>query len=141
MAELQYIINVKCINAKLAEIMTGELGDLIIVNIPKSTFTPQELDKLIDATKIIKDQASKNRIDRQREETQSDQKKQEKYEIGLIEKRKRGDINVLQSGELVLVNMHDLEFAPSEFDDLIKTLEATKNLSIKLRSQKKNNTK
>lgn len=141
MAELQYIINVKCINAKLAEIMTGELGDLIIVNIPNSTFTPQELDKLIDATKIIKDQASKNRIDRQREVTQSDQKKQEKYEIGLIEKRKRGDINVLQSGELVLVNMHDLEFAPSEFDDFIKTLEATKNLSIKLRSQKKNNTK
>lgn len=141
MAELQYIINVKCINAKLAEIMTGELGDLIIVNIPNSTFTPQELDKLIDATKIIKDQASKNRIDRQREVTQSDQKKQEKYEIGLIEKRKRGDINVLQSGELVLVNMPDLEFAPSEFDDFIKTLEATKNLSIKLRSQKKNNTK
>jgi len=141
MAELQYVINVKCINAKLAEIMTGELGDLIIVNIPNSTFTPQEFDKLIDATKIIKDQASKNRIDRQREETQSDQKKQEKYEIGIIEKRKRGDINVLQSGELVFINMPDLELAPSEFDEFIKTLEATKNLAIKLRSQKKNNTK
>lgn len=138
MAELQYVINVKCINAKLAEIMTGEFGDLIIVNIPNSAFTPQEFDKLIDATKIIKDQASENRRSKHKETTQAEEIDQEKFEIGIIEKRQRGEINVLQSGELVLVNVPDLEFAPSEFDDFIEALEKTRILAIRLRSQKTN---
>jgi hypothetical protein len=109
MAELQYVVNVKCINTKLAEVITGELGDLIIVNIPNSIFTPYEFDKLIDATGIIKDQASKNRANKHKEITSTEETNQEKDNIGIIEKRKLWEINVLQSGELILINMPSSE--------------------------------
>jgi hypothetical protein len=134
MAELQYVVNVKCINTKLAEVITGELGDLIIVNIPNSIFTPYEFDKLIDATGIIKDQASKNRANKHKEITSTEETNQEKDNIGIIEKRKLWEINVLQSGELILINMPSSALAPSEFDDFIETLMKTKDLVTRLRS-------
>jgi hypothetical protein len=135
MAELQYIVNVKCINTKLAEIITGEMGDLIIVNIPDSLFTPYEFDKLIDATKIIKDQASENRKNKDKKIQHIKDINVKKYDINVIEKRELWDIQVLQSGELILINIPSGAFAPSEFDNFIDALKVTKNLAIKLRSQ------
>jgi hypothetical protein len=52
MAELQWIIEVRCINALLAEIKVGEKGEYVIVNIPNRDFLPSELDKLIKAFEI-----------------------------------------------------------------------------------------
>lgn len=139
MAELQYVVNVKCINTKLAEVITGELGDLIIVNISNSIFTPHEFNKLIDATMIIKDQATKNRTNQHKEIMSTEEIDQKKDDIGVIEKRKLWEINVLQSGELILINIPSPALAPSEFDDFIEVLKKTKNLATKLRLQKMNN--
>ena len=112
---------------------------LIIVNISNSIFTPHEFDKLIDATNIIKEQASKNRASQHKEITLTEETNQEKDDIGVIEKRELWEINVLQSGELVLINMPSPALAPSEFNDFIEVLKKTKNLTTKLRLQKKNN--
>lgn len=136
MAELQYVVNVKCINAKLAEIMTGELGDLIIVNIPNNLFSPHEFDKLIEATKIIREQASENRKKENKEIEPLDKGNQKKHNIGVIEKRKLWEINILQSGEIILIDIPSRALAPSEFDDFIEALEQTKNLAARLYSKK-----
>ena len=64
---------------------------------------------------------------------------QKKDDIGVIEKRELWEINVLQSGELILINIPSPALAPSEFDDFIEVLKKTKNLTTKLRLQKKNN--
>jgi hypothetical protein len=61
MAELQWVIEVKCINALLAEIKVGEKGEHFCVNIPNRNFDPSEFDKLIDAFQIASKIEEENR--------------------------------------------------------------------------------
>jgi hypothetical protein len=61
LAELQWAVQVKCVNALLAEIKVGEKGELIIVNAPGRNFGPSEFDKLIEGLQVARQIAERNR--------------------------------------------------------------------------------
>ena len=63
MAELQWVIEVKCINALLAEIKVGEKGEHFCVNIPNRNFDPSEFDKLIEGFQVASGIEKENRKD------------------------------------------------------------------------------
>lgn len=113
MAELQWAVQVKCVNALLAEIEVGEKGELIIVNIPDMNFGPSEFVKLIEGLEVAR------KI--------SDQNRRSLYQLRL-----------LRAGEIIRVNVPDMLFTPSEVERFLKGL---KNVShtmaeLKMRSSR-----
>jgi len=61
MAELQWIVEVRCTNALLAEMKIGEKGEHVIVNVPDRNFDPSEFDKLIQGLEVSSRIAAENR--------------------------------------------------------------------------------
>lgn len=61
MAELQWIIEVRCTNTLLAEMKVGEKGEHVIVNVPDRNFNPSEFDKLIEGLEVSSRIAEENR--------------------------------------------------------------------------------
>ena len=54
MAELQWIVEVRCVNTLLAQIKVGERGQHFIVEVPVGNFDPFEFEKLIEGVKAAK---------------------------------------------------------------------------------------
>ena len=134
MAELQWVIEVKCINALLAEIKVGEKGEHFCVNIPDRNFDPSEFDKLIEGFQVASRIEEENRKKHELKKTKTDLSLKELNEyIEIIENRDFVKIRILKTGELVNVDIPDRILAPSEVHELIIDLQAVKNKMEELR--------
>jgi hypothetical protein len=132
MAELQWIIEVKCINVFLGEVKVGEKGEYIIVNIPNSSFLPSELDKLIKAFEIAEKINEENRLN-YHPEYDIEQSGELGDFVEIIEKRDLVQIRVLSTGEIVNIDVPERLFAPSEAHELMLELKKVKQTMKKLR--------
>ena len=116
MAELQWIIEVRCTNALLAEIKVGERGEHAIVNIPDRRLDPSEFDKVIEglaaAQRILQENGKIHK-----KPSRGRKPAQLEAELGTVaEIERRSDLyqaKILSSGELVSMKT-DHFFAPSE---------------------------
>ena len=134
MAELQWIIEVKCINAFLGEVKVGEKGEYMIVNIPNSSFLPSELDKLIKAFEIAEKINEENRLTYSPEDDVEKSGDPDAF-VEIIEKRDLVQIKVLSTGEIVNIDVPEYLFAPSEAHGLMLELKKVKQTMKKLRKQ------
>lgn len=125
MAELQWVIEVRCINALLAEIKVGEKGEYFIVNIPNRNFLPSELVKLIEAFEIASKINEENRMKHKSPRVDKSTSELSEY-IEIIDKRDFAKVRVLSTGELVNVDIPERLIAPSEVHGLLKDLKAVK---------------
>ncbi|MFQ5821259.1 MAG: hypothetical protein ACE5I5_14835 [Candidatus Heimdallarchaeota archaeon] len=136
MAELQWVIEVKCINALLAEIKVGEKGEHFCVNIPDRNFDPSEFDKLIEGFQVASRIEEENRKKHELNKTKTDLSLKELNEyIEIIENRDFVKISILKTGELVNIDIPDRILAPLEVHELIKDLQAVKYKMEELRSK------
>ena len=136
MAELQWVIEVKCINALLAEIKVGEKGEHFCVNIPDRNFDPSEFDKLIEGFQVASRIEEENRKKHELKKTKSDLSSKELNEhIEIIENRDFVKIRILKTGELVNVDIPDRILTPSEVHELIIDLQAVKYKMEELRTK------
>jgi hypothetical protein len=134
MAELQWIIEVKCINAFLGEVKVGEKGEYVIVNIPNRNFLPSELDKLIKAFEIAENINEENKLTYTPHETEEHTGKLGDY-VEIIEKRDLAKIKVLSTGEIVNIDVPERVFTPSEAHGLLLELKKVKQTMKKIRAQ------
>ncbi len=129
MAELQWIIEVRCTNALLAEMKVGERGEHVIVNIPNRNFDPAEFDKLIAGLEVAGRIVEENKKAGPKPEA-APGTAQFEVELGtVVEIEARNDLyqaQILKTGELVLVNTGAF-FAPSEFRRFITELKAIRS--------------
>ena len=132
MAELQWIIEVKCINAFLGEVKVGEKGEYVIVNIPNRNFLPSELDKLIKAFQIAEKINDENRLTYNKPETMKSTGELGDY-VEIIEKRDLAQIRVLSTGEIVNIDVPERVFTPSEAHELMLELIKVKQTMKRLR--------
>lgn len=136
MAELQWVIEVKCINALLAEIKVGEKGEHFCVNIPNRNFDPSEFDKLIEGFHVASRIEEENRKKHEVKKTKTDRSSGELKEyIEIIEDRDFVNIRILKTGELVNVDIPDRILTPSEVHELIRELQAVKSKMEELRTK------
>lgn len=133
MAELQWIIEVKCINAFLGELKMGEKGEYVIVNIPNRDFLPSELEKLIKAFEIAEKINKENKIiyDSQNREEQLGELSDF---VEIIEKRDFAHIKILSTGEIVNIDVPERVLTPIEAHELMVELKKVKLTMVKLRA-------
>jgi hypothetical protein len=136
MAELQWVIEVRCINTLLAEIKVGEKGEHFCVNIPDRNFDPSEFEKLIEgfqvASRIEEENRKKHELNKIK--TNNSTKELNEY-IEIIENRDFVKIRILKTGELVNVDIPDRILTPSEVHTLIMDLQAVKGKMEELRTK------
>lgn len=134
MAELQWIIEVKCINTLLAEIKVGEKGEHFCVNIPDRNFDPSEFEKLIEGFQVARRIEEENRKKHEVKRAPARSEELNEY-IEIIEKRDFVKIRILKTGELVNVDIPDRILTPSEVTTLLMDLQAVKGKMEELRSK------
>jgi len=134
MAELQWVIEVRCINTLLAEIKVGEKGEHFCVNIPDQNFDPSEFEKLIEGFQVASRIEEENRKKHKVNKTKTDSRSEALNDyIEVIEKREFVKIRILKTGELVNVDIPDRILTPSEVHTLIMDFQAVKNKMEELR--------
>jgi hypothetical protein len=134
MAELQWVIEVRCINALLAEIKVGEKGEYVIVNIPNRDFLPSELDKLIKAFEIVSRINEENRS--QYESPKAEEKTAELSDyVKIIDSRDFARVSILSTGEIVTIDIPERLLAPSEAWKLLEDLKAVRKKMEGLRNR------
>jgi hypothetical protein len=132
MAELQWIIEVRCINALLAEIKVGERGEYFIVNIPDRDFLPSELDKLIRAFEIASRINEENRVSYEPQGAGETVSELGGY-VEIIDERDFARVSVLSTGEIVNVDVPERLLAPSEARGFLDDLRAVRYKMTELR--------
>jgi len=132
MAELQWVIEVRCINALLAEVKVGEKGEYVIVSIPNRNFYPSELERLIKAFEIAEKTNNENRLTYELPKVEGDYGDHEDY-VEMVEKRALARIGILSNGELVNIDVPERTFSPSEAHDLMIELKKVQQTMTKLR--------
>jgi len=136
MAELQWVIEVRCVNALLAEIKVGEKGEHFCVNIPDRNFDPSEFDKLIEGLQIASRIEEENRKKHESLKVKTDVSSEKLSEcVEIIEKREFVKVRILKTGEIVNVDIPDRILTPSEVHGLIKDLQAVKHKMEELRTK------
>lgn len=134
MAELQWVIEVRCVNALLAEIKTGERGEHLVVNVPNRNFDPSEFDKLIEGLEVacgIEEENRKKHASEQIEDYAHSEGLPEYVEV--VDDRDFAEIRILGTGDIVNVDVPDRILAPSEARRLIRDLKAVKQKMTELR--------
>lgn len=134
MAELQWVIEVRCVNALLAEIKTGERGEHLVVNVPNRNLDPSEFDKLIEGLEVacrIEEENRKKHVSEQIGDSAHSEGLGENVEF--VEDRDFAKIRILRTGEIVNVDVPDRILAPSEAHRLIRDLKAVKQKMTELR--------
>ena len=134
MAELQWVIEVRCINALLAEIKVGEKGEYVIVNIPNRDFLPSELDKLINAFEIAFSINRENKKRYQMSKVENIGSELTEY-VDIIDKRDVAKVSILSTGELINVDIPERLLAPSEAKGLLDNLKAVRQKMDELRAR------
>jgi hypothetical protein len=132
MAELQWIIEVRCINALLAEIKVGERDEYFIVNIPDRDFLPSELDKLIRAFEIASRINEENRVSYEPQGAGETVSELGGY-VEIIDERDFARVSVLSTGEIVNVDVPERLLAPSEARGFLDDLRAVRYKMTELR--------
>ncbi len=138
MAELQWIIEVRCTNALLAQMKVGEKGEHIIVNVPDMNFDPSEFDKLIEGVEVSSKIAMENMRESRNAEpegTPGPIQAKPSEAVGIVEQRDLYQIKILKTGEIVSVNVQDRLFAPSELERFLAELKAVKAKMMELRKR------
>jgi hypothetical protein len=129
MAELQWIIEVRCTNALLAEMKVGERGEHIIAHVPERNLDPAEFDKLIEGAEAADRLAAENRKLRPKS-TQPATLPPLEVSLGeVVEMEGRHNLyqaHLLTTGELIYLKTHAF-FAPSEFKQLILELKTLRS--------------
>lgn len=133
MAELQWVIEVRCVNALLAQIKVGERGLHFIVEVPAGDFDPSEFDKLIEGVKVAKAIGDEKYAKLKRKKQVAVETTQPPLDARIIMKRESYNIQLLSTGELALVTIKNAFFAPSEFDRFLQDLKKAKQRMEKLR--------
>jgi len=129
-------VEVRCVNALLAEMKVGERGEHIIVNVPDREFDPSEFDKLIKGLEVSSRIAEENRRSSKNLEIE---RVSASIEAGLggtveiIEERDLYGIKILKTGEIVSINVPEKLFAPSELNRFMTELKAVKSKMEELR--------
>lgn len=129
MAELQWIIEVRCINTLLAEVKVGERGEHFCVLIPDREFDPSEFNKLIEGLEEARRIAEEHRKSRPKPEVEPVPTPIDTELGSITEIENRSglyEIGILKTGELVSVNASRF-FAPSEFDRFIADVKAIRS--------------
>jgi len=136
MAELQWVIEVRCVNALLAEIKVGERGEHFCVNVPDRNFDPSEFDKLIEGLQVACRIEEENRKKHESLKVKTDVSSGELGEyVEIVEKREFVKVRILKTGEIVNVDIPDRILTPSEVHGLIKDLQAVKHKMEELRTK------
>jgi hypothetical protein len=135
MAELQWIIEVRCINALLAEVKVGEKGEYVMVNIPNRNFYPSELERLIKAFEIAEKINKENRLTFDLPIVVGEFSELEDY-VEIVEKRDLARIGILSNGEIVNIDVPEWTFSPSEAHGFMIELKKVQQTMTKLRSNK-----
>ncbi len=134
MAELQWVIEVRCVNALLAEIKTGERGEHLVVNVPNRNFDPSEFDKLIEGLEVACGIEEENRKKHASEKIGGSAHSEGLPDyVEVVDDRDLAEIRILGTGEIVNVNIPDRILAPSEVRRLIRDLKAVKQKMTELR--------
>jgi len=133
MAELQWILEVRCINALLAELKAGEKGEYVIVNIPNRNFLPSELDKLIQACEIVETINKENRLTYKPLNVDGPNGEFDDY-VEVIDKRDFARISILSSGEIVNIDIPERVLTPSEAYRLLTELKKVRQAMEKFRA-------
>jgi hypothetical protein len=134
MAELQWVIEVRCVNALLAEIKTGERGEHLVVNVPNRNFDPSEFDKLIEGLEVACGIEEENRKKHESEQIEGSARSEGLPEyVEVVDNRDLAEIRILGTGEIVNVDIPDRILAPSEAHRLIRDLKAIKQKMTELR--------
>ena len=133
LAELQWVVEVRCVNTLLAQIKVGERGLHFIVEVSAEDFDPSEFEKLIEGVKAAKSIGTKNYSNLKGKIQTSIETTQEPKDVRIIKKRELYDIQLLNTGELALIKIKSPFFAPSELDRFLQDLNKTKQQMDKLR--------
>jgi len=133
MAELQWIIEVRCINTLLAELKVGEKGEYVIISIPNNNFYPSELERLIKAFEIAEKINNENRLTYKLPDIVGEFGDLDNY-VEIIEKRDLARIGILSNGEIVNIDVPEQTFSPSEAHDLMIELKKVQQTMKKIRS-------
>jgi hypothetical protein len=135
-AELQWIVEVRCTNALLAEMKVGEKGEHVIINIPDRSFDPSEFDKLIEGLEVCGRIAEENRRSSRKskaERASSPVAPAAAESAQILEDRDLYELKMLKTGEIVSINVPDNLFAPSEYERFVKLLKGTRSKMEELR--------
>ena len=124
LAELQWVIEVRCVNALLAEIKVGETGEHFIVDLPARCFDPSEFTKLIDGVEAAKFLGQELYSKSEREAGAVGGSAPPAVDVKVVEERELYEIQLLSTGELAIVTVTTPQkfFAPSELDRFLRDL-------------------
>ena len=137
MAELQWIVEVRCINTLLAQIKVGERGQHFIVEVPVRSFDPSEFEKLIEGVKAARAIGNKHNSKLKGKTKIFIETTQESLDAILIKKRELYEIHLLSTGELAQITIKNGFFAPSELDRFLRDLTKAKQQMDELRGTTK----
>ena len=122
MAELQWVIEVRCVNALLGQIKVGERGQHFIVDVPARCFDPSEFAKLIEGVEAAQALGLEHYGKSKRDSRAAGDAAQPPLDVKIVEERSLYDIQLLSTGELAIVTSIDPFFAPSELDRFLRDL-------------------
>lgn len=126
MAELQWKVEVRCVNTLLAEIWVGEGGEHMYVSVPDRHLDPAEFDKFVEGLEAARRIAREVKFER-RPPGEGDLPPLETALGSLTEIDGRDDLyqaTLLRSGELVMLNVPGRLLGPAEFDRFIAEMKA-----------------
>jgi hypothetical protein len=126
MAEIQWVIEVRCVNTLLADFKIGERGQHICVHVPDRDLDPHEFDKLVRAAREAARIAAEHRgTGSVRDVSRAPAPLvAELGRVGEVEGRTDlYQIQVLASGEIVSVDIPGAILGPSELDQFVAELE------------------
>ncbi|MBN1285825.1 MAG: hypothetical protein JXB47_10540 [Anaerolineae bacterium] len=119
MAEIQWVIEVRCVNTLLAEFKVCERGQHLSVHVPDRCLDPHEFGKMIEGAEEAKRLADAHRGAGMKQPAPLPPLETEMGTVGEIVRRNDiYDIQILEAGEIVSMNVGGI-LGPSEFDRFI----------------------
>lgn len=136
LAELQWVIEVRCVNALLAAIKVGERGQHFIIDVPARCFDPSEFAKLIEGVEAAKALGHEHHVKSKAEPRTTAHATQPPLDAKIVEKRDLYEIQLLSTGELAIVTVTTSQkfLAPSELDRFLRDLKAAEKKMERLRA-------
>lgn len=127
MAEIQWVIEVRCVNTLLGEIKVDEKGEYACVTVPDRTFDPSEFEKLIEGLEVAGRILGENRKAYGRVPA-AEQSIPLEPALGMVAELDRREglyrARLLRSGELVSLDVPGELLAPSELERFIAEMKA-----------------
>ena len=126
MAELQWKVEVRCVNTLLAEVWVGEGGEHMMVSVPDRHLDPAEFDKFVEGLEAARRIACEVKLERQ-PPSEGGLPPLETALGSVVEIDNREDLyqaTLLSSGELVMLNVPGRLLGPLEFDQFIAEMKA-----------------